>query len=77
MNWERACEIMDGVETDLNNAKEKLKYLIENIEDLNGKQDSYKYSMEIREDFINFVEFKMSVLRNVLKTLDEKADQIG
>ena len=76
MNWEKACEMMDSVEKNLGDAKNNLRYLIENLEDLKGQQDTGKYAMEIKEDFIGFVEFRMSVLRNVLNLLNTKADEL-
>lgn len=77
MNWEKACEMMDSVESDLQSAREKLRYLCENLESLNGKQDSLHYGMQIKEEFIGYVKFQISTLNNILNYLDTKADNLG
>lgn len=76
MNWEKACEVMDAFERNLKDAKNNLRYLIENLEDLKGHQDTGKYAMEIQEDFIGFAKFQMSTINNVLNLLNEKAEEL-
>jgi ATP:corrinoid adenosyltransferase len=76
MNWEKACEVMDAFDKNLKDAKNNLRYLIENLEDLKGQQDTGKYAMEIQEEFLGFAKFQMSTINNVLNLLNKKAEEL-
>lgn len=77
MNWEIAKEMMEAVERNIVDSRHKLRYIMENLEDLNGKRDSLRYAEKIQDEFVDYVKFEISKLNNLLNTINEKADKIG
>lgn len=77
MNWEKACEMMDKVESDMKAMRDTLRYLLENIETLDGKRDSLNYAYTIQEEFVDYAKIQLSDISNLLNQINKKADNIG